>query len=165
MLMELILYNNLSDENVLRKNITEVQRMEGELQVSTSVSSPTIWVGNDVTQLQVNYAYLPDLKRYYFIQEVRLVRSGIYSLFLLCDTLMTFQAEILQSKAHITVQSDMFDPYATDYNTEDRKTYRSVEWDYEFPEKSTMVLVAAQCQSTSEMVRPNFPALARLRQG
>lgn len=157
--MEIIMYQNLSDDNVLNKQLKEVARLNGTLQVTTSVTDPVIWVDNDVTQLQCNYAYIVDLERFYFIRSIQLVKNRIFSLIMECDVLMTFKPEILASTAHIVRQGD-YNPYGTEFETEDRKEYSKVEFDYEFPEEPSIVLIAAKANTIMEDVR-NTPLAYR----
>lgn len=140
--MDIIFYKNSSDFNVINKDITEQFTLTGTLKVGTDIISPVIWIDSDTTILSVNYCYIPELERYYFIDKITLVKNQIYSLYLSTDVLMTFKTEILASKAHVTIQAD-YDAYYADFETLDTNSYRKFNFDYEFPEQPTLVLITA----------------------
>lgn len=140
--MDIIFYTNSSDFNVINKDIAEQFTLTGTLKVGTDIISPVIWIDSDTTILSVNYCYIPELERYYFIDKITLVKNQIYSLYLSTDVLMTFKTEILASKAHVTIQAD-YDVYYADFETLDTNSYRKFNFDYEFPEQPTLVLITA----------------------
>lgn len=66
----------------------------------------------DVTDF--NYCYIPTLKRYYYINNVILVTSRLYRLELSLDVLMSFKDSILDIKAFITRNENLYNPLIKD---------------------------------------------------
>lgn len=65
-----------------------------------------------------NYAYIQDFERYYFIEDVR-YDLGVWTLWLRCDVLATYQQDILNSRQYILRSSSDYNPDLIDtlYNT------------------------------------------------
>ena len=70
----IILYNNTSEQNRLDKTnyLTKLQEVKGELRSDTNILNPVIEIyllhqNVSVETHQVNYIYIPDFGRYYFV--------------------------------------------------------------------------------------------------
>ena len=92
--MKLKIYNNNSNENVLYKNITLVNELDFNLKTDNSILQPILILKNYIGG---NYCYIDDLKRYYFINDVKLLNGGLYELHLNVDVLMTYKDEIINN--------------------------------------------------------------------
>jgi hypothetical protein len=92
--MQLVLYRNTSDVNVIRKNVTELGTLVGTLRGESSVMTPTVLVESDAA-IVANYARIPDFGRYYHVTDVTSVRNGLWRLSMRCDPLMSFADGIL----------------------------------------------------------------------
>lgn len=86
--MDIDLYTTDSAKNVLNKKLTKVKTIDGSiLEYDQNVNNLRI---NLYTSDIFNYVYIPDFKRYYFVNDVSISENGIKIYDLACDLLMTF---------------------------------------------------------------------------
>lgn len=112
--MEIKLYNNLSDINVVGKNLANEHTLTGTLRESCNIEAPDITIA-DATALSYNYAYIPDFGRYYFFSKAPTVISeNLVQLHLQVDVLESFKSEIRRCKGIISRQERLFNKYLTD---------------------------------------------------
>lgn len=90
--MELKIYNNNSNTNVLNKNITLVNTLEFNLKIDNSILQPVLILKNYSTG---NYCYIKEFNRYYYITDIKLLTGGLYQLQLDIDVLMTYKDVIM----------------------------------------------------------------------
>ena len=90
--MELKIYNNNTNTNVLNKKITLVDTLEFNLKADTSILQPILILKKYSTG---NYCFIKEFKRYYYITDIRVLNGGLYQLQLDVDVLMTYKTEIL----------------------------------------------------------------------
>ena len=90
--MELKIYSNNSNTNVLNKNITLVDTLEFNLKIDNSILQPVLILKN---YSQGNYCYIKEFKRYYYITDIKLLTGGLYQLHLDVDVLMTYKDVIM----------------------------------------------------------------------
>lgn len=84
-----IMVNN-SASNVADKDFTTVDTLTGTLRNETSVTNPTIRLEADINTLaESNYFYIPQFHRYYFMSDIRSIRSDIVEISGHCDVLTT----------------------------------------------------------------------------
>lgn len=83
------LYNNASDNRVVSKDITQLAVLSGTLRNETDKMSPVILVSSETAPV-CNYAYVPEFGRYYYVNEIRFIRTGIYELHMSVDVLKSF---------------------------------------------------------------------------
>ena len=137
--MKIRLYNVSESKNTLDKDVTSYTTMEGTLRDRCDLLSPVVMVVTDPTSK--NYAYIEELGRYYFIDDIEIYRKGVWILHMSIDVLMTYNADI---KAMVGVVSRRADgsEYAEHQVVKDvRKHLTKVEWNYTFT-AGTKVLVA-----------------------
>lgn len=93
--MQLILYQNTSENNKLEKTITQVIELSGTLRNSDTgnIESPNILVNADNIP-ECNYAFIPEYNRYYFVENIRTVRNNLFLFDLSVDSLMSFKDDI-----------------------------------------------------------------------
>ena len=93
--MDIDLYTTDSAKNVLNKKLTKVKTIDGTiLEYDQNVNNLRI---NLYTSDIFNYVYIPDFKRYYFVNDVSISENGIKIYDLACDLLMTFADIVKQS--------------------------------------------------------------------
>ena len=124
--MKIQLYKNNSKKNVLDKTsfLEEITTLEGTFKNTQSIISPTILIdlksnyllidddsflvmdsdnnlvtGNFVsdTLLLSNYAYIDELHRYYYVEDIQVVNSNLIQLSLRVDSLMSHRDDLLKN--------------------------------------------------------------------
>ena len=68
--MEVILYKNSSENNVIGKSLAQVKSVECNLKNDVSVINPTLVLNYTANILNSNYCFIPKFNRYYFIDEI-----------------------------------------------------------------------------------------------
>lgn len=111
--MTLRLYKNKSDKNVVSKTINQSgSDISGTLREDCSIINPVISI-QGLTDLKVNYAYIPEFGRYYYINNI-VCKGKLYELHMHVDVLMSFGTEILDNTAVISRQQSMYNLYLQD---------------------------------------------------
>lgn len=122
--MTIKFYKNYSDNNVVSKNIDQVgSDVTGNFREDVSVTDPVFTI-EDYTGFNpatVNYCYIGDLNRYYYITDIRLITKTIYEIHCHVDVLKTYASGIRgcsaivmrqQNKANYYLQDGIFKTYA-----------------------------------------------------
>lgn len=104
--MTAILYNNTSDSREINKNLTELTTINITLYLDTNVTNPVFKLKNFINN--VNYMYVPDLHRYYYINNYTISNQCVY-LHCSVDVLMSYKTELLNTECLISRSE-------TDYN-------------------------------------------------
>ena len=101
--MELKLYAVNDGENVINKTMTLKTTMEINLKRDVDIINPRlILIPNLPTGFSsINYAEIPLLNRFYFVDSITNISGTIWQLDLSCDVLETYKADILASKARL----------------------------------------------------------------
>lgn len=97
--MTSILYNNVSDNREINKNITEVSTIDLTLYLDTNVLNPVFKV--KTFNNSGNYLYVPTLNRYYYINNYTLSNQCVY-LHCSVDVLMSYKKDILNTTCLIS---------------------------------------------------------------
>lgn len=113
--MRIYLYTNNSEPIKVYKRLTNQTTIEGEFRDSVSILNPTIVIESQ-TIPQFNYCYIPDLNRYYYINNIDIYRKDVYILYCSVDVLMTYIDSIYNQYAYVTrnqydYNSDIVDNY------------------------------------------------------
>lgn len=98
---------------------TEVMRFEDVTFLeSTSIENPTFMIGGvtDIAEFcNINYAYLPRLGRYYFVNDISMETGGVVALKCSVDVLKTFSKDIdAMGNTLITRQANVRDLFIPD---------------------------------------------------
>ena len=101
--MELKLYVVNDGENVINKTMTLKTTMEINLKRDVDIINPRlILIPNLPTGFSgINYAEIPLINRFYFVDSITNISSTLWQLDLSCDVLETYKADILASKARL----------------------------------------------------------------
>lgn len=103
--MTINVYRNASDKNVVDKSISEIGTLSGSLRDSCSVTDPTILIeGGNLSS--INYFYIPDFNRYYYVVSVTSVRTGVWAITGHVDVLMSYRSQIRNLGAVISRTED-----------------------------------------------------------
>lgn len=127
-------YNNKSDHRYLTKDIHRIRRdVEIYFKDDTELMHPTIKVRTDMLANNVNYLYISELGRYYFIDNINYSKQCVY-LNCTCDVLMTYRDKILNTETIVKRNENLYNLYQPD---EKMKLYsfnsvRCLEFPYGF---------------------------------
>ena len=101
--MELKLYALNDGDNVINKTMTLKTTMEINLKRDVDIINPRlILIPNLPTGFTgINYAEIPELNRFYFVDSITNISATLWQLDLSCDVLETYKADILASKARL----------------------------------------------------------------
>lgn len=102
--MEVQFYYNVSDARVINKNIIAGDTFEGQARDEVDIMNPIILFDTDEI-LRYNYAYIPELQRYYNISGRNVLREGLFEVSFDVDVLMSFRADILNLSVVVDKQS------------------------------------------------------------
>lgn len=108
--MEVIFYRNESPKNKIVKTVTEVTTMSGTLRDRCDITRPTVIFSDDEV-VNANYMYIPDFNRYYFIDSIESIRTGLWSVTARVDVLASYASTILSQSVILA------DTAATQKNT------------------------------------------------
>ena len=88
------IYNNKSNKNIVNKKIELIQEISFDFKDDSDITNPILILQSYKSG---NYCYIPDLKRYYYIDKIDLMNGGFYKLYLEIDVLMSYKDEILNA--------------------------------------------------------------------
>lgn len=100
-MVKITLYTTTSQSNSINKTLTNATDFEVRLKDQTERDNLVVKLKSDVTLNDFNYAYIPEFKRYYFINSIEFYPNGIYILTLQIDVLETYKNDILNGKGEI----------------------------------------------------------------
>lgn len=99
--MEINLMFNNSDNNVLGKSLTTTYSTSCTLKAPTSILNPTILISGNIDITNVNYCYIPQFKRYYYVSDPVSVRDDLWQFKCHVDVLESYKSKLLQLSALI----------------------------------------------------------------
>lgn len=109
------LYINNSENNAFTKNLTLVYTLNGTLRESVSILNPSIDFNFDGIQMPtINYVFIPDFKRYYFVKNITSIRTNLWRYDLHVDVLSSFKDEILANTGTVARQENQWNMYLDD---------------------------------------------------
>lgn len=94
--MTISLYQCADDSRKMNKTLTAERSYNVQLKNDTDVTAPVFLLSSPLPP-NYNYGYIPDFKRYYFIESSSITVGKMYEISLKCDVLMTYKSEISQS--------------------------------------------------------------------
>lgn len=106
------MYNH-EPKNKINKTPTATFSITGELRSESNITEPVILFESD-NPVASNYAYIENFQRYYFVVEMKSVRTGLWEVHLHTDVLKTFSIGILGSPCIVARSSGRFNLYLND---------------------------------------------------
>lgn len=107
--------NNSSPVNAVYKTTDLVISLTGTLREESSIINPVITVsGIDDYVSSINYAYIPEFARYYFVTNIESVRNGLWRVSMHVDVLYTYSEDILSNYAIIERNENEYDLHLND---------------------------------------------------
>ena len=142
--MELNLYKCSDGDNVINKTLAEKLTINITLKRDVNITAPQIILMNDNGAFfnQYNYAEIPELWRFYFIDSVTSLNNKMESLALRCDVLETYKADVLASKARFMRGLKTGDYISANIDYSVIKTITKIESNSGFTGNPTMILTS-----------------------
>lgn len=97
--MILVLYKTDDSPNTINKTLSDSLELDINLKKDTDIINPELVLKGDFRGF--NYAHIPELNRYYFINSMEQLNFILTKLYLECDVLETYKADILNSSGSI----------------------------------------------------------------
>lgn len=113
--MNITLYVNSSEKNKIGKTKTIVDTLEGSLRESSSIIKPVILIEYNAPTA-FNYVYIDEFARYYFVNDVVVVRNNLLRVSLTVDVLESFSSGILAQNVIVDNSTNDYDLYLPDDN-------------------------------------------------
>lgn len=130
--MTLTLYTNTSANIALDKEIEQLIVLSGILREQSSIIDPVILVEDIADYIpELNYAYIAEFGRYYFITNIEVVREGLVRLYMHVDVLYTYREEIRANHGIVERNENEYDLQINDGLFKTRQKPRIVQ--YPFP--------------------------------
>jgi len=93
--MNVYLCSMNSENNAINKSITTIKHVTAVAKGDCSIYRPTLILSHDSTMENINYLYIPEFERYYFITNITGMTGSRYEVTCKCDVLESFKEEIL----------------------------------------------------------------------
>lgn len=130
--MEVILYNTTSDATQVTKALTTIATLSNVHPVDAQdMQRPLLKIGSvDISSIKnVNFAYIPEYGRYYYVDAPVVQNNKVCALSLSVDVLMSFDSSIRNLTALVSRQEKNYNLYLPDpefkvYANTDKKTLR-----------------------------------------
>lgn len=108
--MNIVLYTNSSQINAVDKDISELATLTGTLREQSSIIDPIITIADIDSYIgSMNYAYIPEFNRYYFIVNIESVRNNLWRVSFHVDVLYTYREAIRANSAIIERNENEYD--------------------------------------------------------
>lgn len=145
--MTLGLYENKSDEKVVSKSITQLETYEGFLKASSSITNPVIQIEgvfNIYNNGNVNYMYLPDYRRFYYITDIIQIRANLVEIHGRVDVLMSFKDELKNCMGILRKGENNYNMYLDDGSLKvfQNKQLQMLEFPSGFPSENFILVMA-----------------------
>lgn len=112
--MKIYLYQNVSENHRVSKNLTNALEYEGTLRNASSVIDPSFTIESIANLSNYNYCYIPDFNRYYFITSIDVLSPFLWGFGCHVDVLMTYASQIKECSAVIARQEFNYNLYLPD---------------------------------------------------
>lgn len=121
--MRIIFYTNNSDSNELNKNINLITELQCNVNKDNlDVLSPILFLSYfDIKKLNINYCYIEELNRYYFINSYTIEKNNLIKIQLETDVLMTFKNDILLSSGIVKETKNNQNNFSSQFELLDTK--------------------------------------------
>lgn len=143
--MEVILYKNSSENNVIGKTLTQIKSVECNLKNDVSVVNPTLVLSYTDSILDSNYCFIPKFNRYYFIDEIIPITGDRSIIKCRVDVLESFKDDIKSLTAIINKQESIADKFIDDgsWIVENKDFLQSYNFSNGFNDSGEFILITA----------------------
>lgn len=92
--MDIVLYSTVSEKERVIKTLSNALTLSGTLRNESSIINPSFIIEHS-NPSNYNYCYISDFGRYYFINNITVVKNNLWKIDCNVDVLMSFSTEIL----------------------------------------------------------------------
>lgn len=109
------LFKNNNNNKVVNKGykLETYKVLNGTFRDSVNILNPVFQIQNDEVP-DCNYCYIADFRRYYYIDTITCVRTGLYEIECSVDVLYTYKDNILNSEQYISRQENEYNELLVD---------------------------------------------------
>lgn len=142
--MDLNLYVVNDSDNVINKTMTGKVTININLKRDVDISSPSLVLldGLGVNYSDFNYAEIPELGRFYFVNNIQRLNHKMIQVDLVCDVLETYKVDVLASKARFNRAIKTGDYYNANVDQSTLKTITKHESNVSIADQSSMILTS-----------------------
>lgn len=114
--MQVILYSSTADPRDLYKGtkLTTIATVEAEPFYPLEITVPEFRLAYNQNFRNINYCYVAELGRYYFISDITLESGNAMIIHCECDVLMSFRSDILELDCICVRNQNNFNEYIQD---------------------------------------------------
>ena len=145
--MEVILYRNSSENNVIGKSLAQIKSVECNLKNDVSIINPTLVLNYTANIFESNYCFIPKFNRYYFINEIVPITADRCIVKCRVDVLESFKNNILNLDCIVDKQEKEIasNKYINDgsFVTSSKQFNRMIEFPNGFNETGSYILICA----------------------
>ena len=143
--MEVILYKNSSENNVIGKSLVQIKSVECNLKNDVSVVNPILVLSYTDSILDSNYCFIPKFNRYYFIDEIIPITGDRSIIKCRVDVLESFKDDIKSLTAIINKQETIADKFIDDgsWIVENKDFLQSYNFSNGFNDSGEFILITA----------------------
>lgn len=137
------IYKCSDSRNTLNKTLTDEKEITANANRDVDIINPVMMLVTVENIAEYNYIYIPEFQRYYFIESMKVNRTGIYEVNLHEDVLFTYRDKIKECKGLITVSNKNVDGYYNNLSIpiDVRPNTKKFTFPNSFPSETTNVLV------------------------
>lgn len=106
-----------SPNNFINKTLIDVATFTGNLRDEASVINPVFELETSSDLSQMNYIWISELHRYYYVTNIVSVATGLWRIYCHVDVLMTYKPQIKAHDAVIARQEGLYNLYLNDGTT------------------------------------------------
>lgn len=109
------LFKNNNNNKVVNKGykLETYKILNGTFRDEVNILNPTFQIENDEVP-DCNYCYIADFRRYYYIDSITCIRTGLYELQCSVDVLYTYKDNILSSEQYVSRQENDYNELLVD---------------------------------------------------
>ena len=141
--MDIQLYHNNSENNVINKSLTGISTPSVVLKKPTSEITPSVILHTFENMEYCNYAYIHEFKRYYFIDDIKPLTGSEVQLDMRVDVLESFKNSILSLNAIVEKQEVNGNKYFNDgsFNVLSTEFLQSYNFPSGFDDSGEFILI------------------------
>lgn len=141
--MNAVLYKYNGLKNILNKEIKDGVNAVCCFKQSESIVNPFVIFALENTKiLEYNYIYLQELKRYYFVDSIEIMKNNVFQFNLKEDVLMSFKDSILNTEC-VIIKSENPNTDFVNCNISQNETVTEIAVEDKFNHDGNLILVTS----------------------